>query len=88
MFKIYFENSAKVWKNIGSGTEQDCRKSMAEFLKEHKFKSYYNIETSIDVGVKRIDVGSHTEFFYLIDLEKATYYGGNFECAEKIKAKS
>lgn len=72
MYKIYFENSRKEWKEVGAGTERECRKAMMEFLNSKHFKSYYSNEYDIDVGVRRIDVGSHTEFFYLIDMSKAT----------------
>ena len=69
--KVYFENSRGVWRLIGSGTKQDCSKAVYDFLQEKKFKSYYTQVTEVEPGVERWDVGSHSEFFYLIDPEIA-----------------
>ena len=63
--KLFFENSRGEQRQIAEGTLIECRKSMFAFLDEHNFKSYYQRETALPNGDIQIDVGSHTEFFYL-----------------------
>lgn len=65
--KILFENSQGQRREIGNGTRRECFNVMNKFLADHKFKSYYTIETKLPNGDSRLDVGSHTEFFYLVE---------------------
>ena len=63
--KLFFENSKGEQRQIAEGTLTECRKAMFAFLEEHNFKSYYQREITLTNGDIMIDVGSHTEFFYL-----------------------
>jgi len=63
--KLFFENSRGEQRQIAEGTPTECRQAMFTFLEEHNFKSYYQRETTLLNGDVQIDVGSHTEFFYL-----------------------
>lgn len=63
--KLFFENSKGEQRQIAEGTLTECRQAMFTFLEEHDFKSYYQRETTLLNGDIQIDVGSHTEFFYL-----------------------
>lgn len=60
---LYFINSRDEYKLLKENvTWDECFTLIAEFLKEHNFKSYYTRTWKTDEGVK-FDVGSHTEFF-------------------------
>lgn len=61
--KIYFQNSEGAEREIGQcDTYEQGHVIIQVFLDEHNFKSYYFRSWDSDNG-KRIDVGSHTEFF-------------------------
>ncbi|MEI6296211.1 MAG: hypothetical protein WCO84_01015 [bacterium] len=63
--KVYFENSQGREREIGEGlNEQECYKIIYKFLDEFNYKSYYARSWKTDKGIK-VDVGSHTEFFYI-----------------------
>lgn len=64
--KLLFENSRGEKRELFSGNKQDCFKYIKNFLDEHNFKSYYYQITKLENG-ERIDVGSHTEFFYILE---------------------
>lgn len=66
MYKIFFENSQGIEREIGkSETEELGFNIISAFLKEHNYKSYYyNCHYMEDKGLW-VDVGSHTEFFYI-----------------------
>lgn len=40
---------------------------VSNFLKEHGFISYYTRSWYVMDGVLKLDVGSHTEFFYIVE---------------------
>lgn len=65
--KIEFENSNGERREIGtSDTTQGCFQIISDFLTEHNFKSYYTrVSKTENEGELWIDVGSHTEFFYI-----------------------
>lgn len=66
MFVVKFENSKGQIREIGKA--EDEKAAFAEinkFLEEHNFKSYYARVMKLNDKEKMIDVGSHTEFFYL-----------------------
>lgn len=73
MTSVYFKNSLGVIRPIGSGCDfKICMSIINAFLSEHKFKSYYTQMHNCEMTIGRvtslttcIDVGSHTEFFYL-----------------------
>ena len=60
---LYFINSRGEYRLLKENiTEADVFITIAEFLKEHNYKSYYIRTWGTDGGVM-YDVGSHTEFF-------------------------
>ena len=62
---IKFENSHGLQRVIGKANSIDkCWKIIFDFLKERHFESHYQ-RCHIREGVMWIDVGSHTEFFYV-----------------------
>lgn len=66
---VYFKNSQGIERLIGTAeTEEDCFKIIFKFLDDHNYKSYYQRVWRTDKG-KKVDVGSHTEFFYIREEE-------------------
>ena len=73
MYAVYFENQRGIICPIGAGKDyRICMAIIDEFLREHKFKSYYKQFTNIEVSNGKlrgkmtcVDVGSHVEFFYI-----------------------
>jgi hypothetical protein len=73
MYSVYFENQNNIIRPIGAGYDFNiCMAIIDEFLKEHKFKSYYKNFYNVTLNqyhhkgeYTRIDVGSHVEFFYI-----------------------
>ena len=64
-YPIYFENSSGERRIIAEiETPEEVFKTINKFLDEHKFKSYYCRITDGDTEYC-LDVGSHTEFFYV-----------------------
>lgn len=65
--KVEFENSKGERREIGtSDTTQGCFQIISDFLTEHNFKSYYTrVSETENEGELWIDVGSHSEFFYI-----------------------
>ena len=64
--KVLFENSFGKRREIGSCTSKEKAYAIIKnFLDKHKFKSYYIREWKTFDGLTCIDVGSHSEFFYL-----------------------
>ncbi len=69
--QIEFENSNGERRVIGTAkTVQGCIKIMQKFLDDHNFKSYYQRYTEKPDGSIWIDVGSHTEFFWIVNEEE------------------
>lgn len=67
MFVVYFENSKGEKRKIGNGkTEQEARTAINSFLNKRAYKSYYWNVCKIDEKTVRIDVGSWSEFFYIV----------------------
>lgn len=62
-------------KNIDFGildlfeTEDQAYEKIKEVLEEKKIKVYYYRSNFLEDGSIMIDYGSHTNFFYVIDLE-------------------
>lgn len=66
MYNLYFENSKKERRVIAEvETKEDVWKEITKFLDEHNFKSYYSRLFKTHNNEWCIDVGSHTEFFYV-----------------------
>ena len=63
--KVYFENSWGKKREIGqANNEKEAFKIIKDFLSAHNFTSYYTRYWE-ENGYLKIDVGSHTEFFYI-----------------------
>lgn len=65
MFFVYFEKNG-IKREIGKCVnEKEVEQIINKFLEERKYKSYYWNIIKIDKNIKRIDVGSWSEFFYV-----------------------
>lgn len=66
--KLYFENSYGQRRIIAKPQNDDeAMKEIRKFCKDRKFKIYYVRKWQNDKGEKVYDVGSWSEFFYLVD---------------------
>ena len=67
MMKLYFENSKNERRIIGyPKTEDEAYKIIEKFCKDRNFR-IYAIRSWINKSKEKVfDVGSHTEFFYLV----------------------
>jgi len=66
MYNVIFENSRGKKRLIDMAeTPEHANKLLADFLDECNYKSYYQRRWNIDDKTTKIDVGSHTEFFYI-----------------------
>lgn len=64
--KLYFENSRGERRIIAEPkTEEEAMKEMYKFCEDNNFKSYYTRSWMTQDGLKKFDVGSWSEFFYL-----------------------
>lgn len=63
--KVKFQRSNGEIICLGSGTEQECHAIITDFLNAHNYKSYYRRCWEED-GMTKVDVGSWSEFFYLV----------------------
>ena len=69
-YKVIFENSRKEEQVIGYAIDLDNSFILIDkFLDDHNFKSYYKNICEIEKGKIRVDVGSWSEFFYIIECE-------------------
>ena len=66
--KLYFENSYGERRIIAEPeTEKEAMKEIHKFCDDRNFKSYYTRTWHNDKGEKVYDVGSWSEFFYLVN---------------------
>lgn len=64
--KLYFENSHGERRIIAEPeTEEEAYKEMRKFCEDRNFKIYYIRSWMTSDGLKKFDVGSWSEFFYL-----------------------
>ena len=64
--KLYFENSRGERRIIAEPkTEEEAMKEINKFCDDRNFKIYYVRCWMTPDGLKKLDVGSHSEFFYL-----------------------
>lgn len=64
--KLYFENSYGERRIIAEPeTEEEAYKEMNKFCEDRNFKVYYVRSWMTPDGLKKFDVGSWSEFFYL-----------------------
>lgn len=65
---LYFQNSNGDRRKIGNPNSIDeVSDIISDFLKNHNYKSYYTRTWKNDNGEICYDVGSHSEFFILVD---------------------
>lgn len=63
--KVYFENSLGKKREIGQADNKErAFEIIKDFLFAHNFISYYTRYWE-ENGYLKVDVGSHTEFFYI-----------------------
>ena len=66
MLNVMFENSKGQKRIIGAAeTNDEAFKVINDFLTDHNYKSYYQRTWKKDDKTTVVDVGSHTEFFYI-----------------------
>ena len=66
MLNVMFENSKSQKRIIGTAeTNDEAFKVINDFLTDHNYKSYYTRTWKKDDKTTVVDVGSHTEFFYI-----------------------
>ena len=66
MLNVIFENSKSQLRIIGTAeTNDEAFKVINDFLTDHNYKSYYTRTWKKDDKTTVVDVGSHTEFFYI-----------------------
>ena len=66
MYIVEFENTYGERREIGSvATKPKASKIIQKFLNPHKYKAPYWRIISLEDNIEQIDVGSHTEFFYI-----------------------
>lgn len=64
---VYFENSLGQRRLIAeTATTQETSSAIQSFLKDHNYTSYYSRSWKNEKGETVVDVGSHTEFFYIV----------------------
>lgn len=64
--KLYFENSYGERRVIAEpATEESAMREIRKFCEDRNFKIYYTRSWTTSDGLKKFDVGSWTEFFYL-----------------------
>ena len=69
MYKVIFENSRHEEREICTAVSMDDAYSVIDkFLDEHNFKSYYK-RVWEENGRNKVDVGSWSEFFYIVKCE-------------------
>ena len=69
MYRIIFENSRHEEREIGTSVDMEgAYKIIDKFLDEHNFKSYYK-RVWEENGRTKVDVGSWSEFLYIIESE-------------------
>lgn len=66
MYIVEFENTYGERREIGSAAiKPKANKIIQKFLNSHKYKAPYWRIISLEDNIEQIDVGSHTEFFYI-----------------------
>lgn len=71
-YSLYFRNACNEYTLLLRGAEEKkCFEEMFKFLDAHHFHSYYQRVTECKFNDGRnarwIDVGSHCEFFYIVE---------------------
>lgn len=68
---LYFENCFNERREIGRPqSTQDIHALIYDFLDDHNYRSYYTRMWVNDEGETYYDVGSHSEFFVMVEGEE------------------
>lgn len=66
MYTVFFKNSTGHKRKIATAdTYKAALRAINNFLKERNYTSYLKRAWKIDEETTKVDVGSHTEFFYI-----------------------
>lgn len=65
-YKIFFKRRNGEYIDLGFSEKHNCLSVINKFLEKHNFHSYYIRVIKKEEGIEWLDVGSHTEFFYLV----------------------
>lgn len=66
MYTVFFKNSIGHKRKITTAdTYEAALAAINDFLKERNYTSYLKRVWKIDEKTTKVDVGSHTEFFYI-----------------------
>ena len=78
MLNVMFENSKGQKRIIGAVENEELAfKVINDFLDDHNYKSYYQRTWKKDDKTTVVDVGSHTEFFYIQEVWKMKKFKEN-----------
>ena len=67
MYEVWFVNSQGQHRLIGTANDRDfAGKIISDFLNKHNYRHYYTRGFMVDEKTEKLDVGSYTEFFYVI----------------------
>lgn len=65
---VFFEDSNKQQRLIGTAKDQDgALRVIRNFLEAKEYISYYTRIWKVDIKTTKVDVGSHSEFFYIVE---------------------
>lgn len=68
MLDVVFVRGRKNRKNVGSvETEEEAHALISSLLKDSKYASFYRRVWKTNEKTTRVDFGSHTEFFDIIE---------------------
>ncbi len=79
MYKLQFQNMSGERSTIAvASTEEMCYRAINEFLEEKNYHNYYTRVIELGDGSKKIDVGSWSEFFFIVP-DKSLEVSKDFE---------
>lgn len=66
---LEFQNNYGDLRVVGKyDTVKECHEAINKFCEERHFKSYYTRAWKVSETTTKLDVGSHTEFFYITEV--------------------
>ncbi len=71
LYTVFFKNSTGHKRKIATvDTYEEALATINNFLKERNYTSYLKRAWKIDEETTKVDVGSHTAFFYIKEVNK------------------
>lgn len=71
MYKVEFENMNGVRREIGGAAQRnEAFKIINDFLNDHNYKSYYFRTWNTKDNEEKVDAGSWSECFYIVEEEE------------------